>query len=147
MKRGKPPVWRCSQCAREFARKGQAHSCRTVALESHLVNGSPEVTRIYLALERVVREFGPFRAVPTQTQITLSARTSFAGVTIRKQWLNLELVLTREIEHPRITRVEKVSQRTIVHTVRLRSVRNVDAQLRAWLREAYAVGQLGGHRP
>lgn len=147
MTRGKPPVWRCPECAREFARKSQAHSCRTVSLESHLVNGSPEVTRIYLALERVVREFGPFRAVPTQTQITLLARTTFAGVTIRKQWLNLGFVLTREIEHPRITRVEKVSQQTLVHTVRLRSVRNVDAQLRTWLREAYAVGQLGGRRP
>lgn len=146
MKRGKAPTWRCPECAREFARKSQAHSCRTVSLESHLVNASPEVTRIYLALERVVREFGPFTAVPTQTQITLLARTTFAGVTVRKQWLNLGFVLTREIEHPRITRVEKVSPRTLVHTVRLRSVRNVDAQLRAWLREAYAVGQLGGRR-
>jgi hypothetical protein len=147
MKRGKATTWRCPECARTFARKSQAHSCRTVSLESHLLNGSPEVTRIYLALERVVREFGPFRAVPTQTQITLLARTTFAGVTIRKQWLNLGFVLTREIEHPRIRRVERVSQRTLVHTVRLRSERNVDAQLRSWLREAYAVGQLGGRRP
>ncbi len=147
MKRDKATVWRCPECARQFARKSQAHSCRTVSLESHLVNASPEVTRIYMALESLVREFGPFTAIPTQTQITLLARTTFAGVTVRKQWLNLGFVLTREIEHPRITRVEKISQRTLVHTVRLRSVRNVDAQLREWLREAYAVGQLGGRRP
>lgn len=147
MKRSKTSIWRCPGCAREFARKSQAHSCRTVPLEAHLANASPEVTRIYMALERLIREFGPFTAVPTQTQITLLGRTTFAGVTVRKQWLNLGFMLTREIEHPRITRVEKVSPRTLVHTVRLRSMRNIDAQLRAWLREAYSVGQLGGRRP
>ena len=146
MKRGRL-AWQCPECAREFARKSQAHSCKTVSLESHLASASPEVTRIYLALERLIREFGPFTAVPTQTQITLLARTTFAGVTVRKQWLSLGFVLTREIEHPRITRVERVSPRTCVHRVRLRSVRNVDAQLREWLREAYAVGQLAGRRP
>jgi Domain of unknown function (DUF5655) len=145
MKRGKPN-WRCPECAREFARKSQAHSCKTVSLESHLTSSSPEVTRVYLALERLIREFGPFTAVPTQTQITLLARTTFALVTVRKQWLNLGFLLTRQIEHPRITRIEKISPRTCAHTVRLRSVRNVDSQLREWLREAYQVGKLGGRR-
>ena len=138
--------WRCPECARQFARKSQAHSCKTVSLESHLAGASPEVTRIYLALERLIREFGPFSAVPTKSQITLLARTTFAGVTVRKNWLNLGFVLTREINHPRITRSEKISPRTSVHTVQLRSVRNVDSQLRDWLREAYAVGQLAGRR-
>lgn len=145
MKRGRPK-WRCPECAREFARKSQAHSCKTVSLESHLASTSPEVTRIYMAIERVIRDFGPFTAVPTQTQITLLARTTFAGVTLRKQWLNLGFLLAREVAHPRITRVEQISPRSYVHTVRLRLAKNVDAQLRDWLREAYAVGQLAGRR-
>jgi hypothetical protein len=145
MKRGKPN-WRCPECARGFARKSQIHSCKTVSLESHLAGSSPEVTSIYMALERVIREFGPFTAIPTQTQINLLARTTFAGVTVRKQWLNLGFLLTREVGHPRITRVERISPRSYLHTVRLRLVKNVDPQLRDWLREAYAVGQLAGRR-
>jgi hypothetical protein len=99
-----------------------------------------------MALERVIREFGPFTAVPTQTQINLLARTTFAGVTVRKQWLNLGFLLTREVVHPRITRVERISPRTYMHTVRLRLEKNIDPQLRDWLQEAYAVGKLAGRR-
>lgn len=146
MKDSARPTWRCPECARKFARKSQAHSCKTVSLESHLAAASPEVTRIYLALERLIREFGQFSAVPTKSQITLLARTTFAGVIVRKKWLNLVFILTREIEHSRITRIERTSPRTCVHTVQLRSVRNVDTQLREWLREAYQVGKLGGRR-
>ena len=146
MKGGKAPTWRCPECARQFARKSQAHSCKTVSLETHLIKASPEVTRIYLALERLIREIGPFTAVPTKTSITLLSRTTFAGVVVRKRWLNLAFVLTREIEHPRITKVEQLSPRTFVHSVRLRSTRDVDEQLRKWLRDAYEVGRLAGRR-
>ena len=146
MKRGKAPTWRCPDCARQFARKSQAHSCKTVSLETHLIKASPEVTRIYLALERFIREIGPFTAVPTKTSITLLSRTTFAGVVVRKQWLNLDFVLTREVEHSRITKIEQLSPRTFVHSVKLRSVRDVDEQLRKWLRDAYEVGRLAGRR-
>ena len=146
MKVSERSTWRCPKCSRKFARKSQAHSCKTVSLESQLAAASPEVTRIYFALESMIREFGRFTAVPTKSQITLLARTTFAGVTVRKNWLNLGFILTREIDHSRITRIEKVSPRTCVHTVQLRSVRNVDTQLRDWLREAYQVGKLGGRR-
>jgi len=143
VKQSSQPTWRCPECGRRFARKSQTHSCKTVSLESQLAAASPEVTRIYLALERVIREFGQFTAVPTKTQITLLARTTFAGVTVRKNWLNIGFILTREIDHPRIRRVERHSPRACVHTVQLRSERNLDSQLRDWLREAYQVGKLG----
>jgi hypothetical protein len=145
MKRGRP-AWRCPVCARQFARKSQAHSCKTVSLETHLIKASPEVTRIYLALERLIREIGPFTAVPTKTSITLLSRTTFAGAVLRKHWLNLAFVLTKEVEHPRIIKMKKISPRTFVHTVQLRSVRSLDEQLRKWLSEAYEVGELAGRR-
>jgi hypothetical protein len=146
MKSGKAPTWRCPECARQFARKSQAHSCKTVSLESHLIKASAEVTRVYLALERLIREMGPFTAVPTKTSITLLSRTTFAGVVVRKHWLNLTFALTREVEHPRITKVGRISPRTFAHSVRVRSTRDVDEQLRKWLREAYELGLLAGRR-
>ena len=137
----RPIKWRCPKCSRQFARRSQAHSCNTVSLESQLAEASQEVTRIYLALERLIREFGPFTAVPTRTKITLLAHTTFAGVIVRKQWLNLGFLLTLRIDHPRIKRVEQVSARAFKHTVQLRWMRNVDGQLRDWLWEAYQVAR------
>ena len=133
-------------CAREFARKSQAHSCKVVTLESHLKNASQETLQIYSALEGALRRCGKYTTVATKSQITLMAPTSFAGLHIRRDSISLEFLMTRRIEHPRILSMLQVSQRTFAYKVQLRSPGDVDRKLCEWLSEAYQVGLAAGRR-
>ena len=66
---------------------------------------------------------------------------SFAQVTPRVNWLDGHLVLARRLEHPRFRRIQTISPRNHVHFFRLTAPGEIDAEFRAWLAEAYAVGE------
>lgn len=50
------------------------------------------------------------------------------------------LVLARHIDSPRFLRIQQLSPRNVLHTVRLTSPANIDAEFVTWLAEAYRVG-------
>ena len=50
-------------------------------------------------------------------------------------------MLARRLEHPRFRRVETFSPRNHLHAFRLHGPEDVDAEFRAWLQEAYQVGE------
>lgn len=133
-------------CKREFVRKSQAHSCKVASLDKHLSKASPGTLETYAALEAALRDCGPYTAVPTKTQVNLLSRTSFGSFILRRNWINLGFVLTRDLDDPRIVSTERLSPRTYAHRVQLRSAADVDKKLRQWLTEAYQVGMLAGRR-
>ncbi len=143
--------WKCPKCGRRFARPGQAHSCQVVPLATHLRKAPPGVRRIYAAIMRAIRACGPVQIAPTKTGINLLSGTSLGGMTLHREYINLGLVLTRRLEgtHPprRVVSVLQLSPRSFAYRVRVRSVAEVDAQLRGWISEAYAVGRMAGRRP
>lgn len=65
---------------------------------------------------------------------------SFAVAMPRHAWLDGHLVLARRVDHPRFRRVESFSRRNHLHAFRLVRPEEIDAEFRAWLAEAYAVG-------
>lgn len=145
MKQTKHTMWQCPVCEREFAKKSQAHSCQISSLETHFRKASPETLKVYSALETALGELGAYRAVPTKSQINLMVRTSFGGLQMRRNSIALGFVLTRRIEHPRLSALQ-LSPRTFAYKVQLRSPADVDDQLREWLKEAYQVGLAAGRR-
>jgi Domain of unknown function (DUF5655) len=94
------------------------------------------------AFDRVlaaVSAFGPVEVLPEKTRIALHARMSFAAFTPRRHWLGGHLVLARHIDSPRFQQVQELSRHNVVHTFRLTSPADVDAEFIAWLAEAYRV--------
>ncbi len=83
---------------------------------------------------------GPVIVLPEKTRIAFQVRMSFAQVTPRQRWIDGHVVLARRLPHPRFRKIETFSARNHVHYFRLVSPAEVDAEFRAWLREAYAVG-------
>jgi hypothetical protein len=51
------------------------------------------------------------------------------------------VVLARRYEHPRFTKIDYISSRNHVHHFRISGPAEVDDEVRAWLAEAYAVGE------
>ena len=98
-------------------------------------------------MRRAVLDCGPVIVLPEKTRIAFQVRMSFAQVSPRRNWLDGHLVLARRLPHPRFRRIDTISPRNHVHHFRLTTPREIDAEFRRWLAEAYAVGAQEHLRP
>jgi len=135
-----PTLWRCPSCRRVFANRNQSHACGRYTLAHHFRGKPPEIRALFNAVAAAVRENGPVRILPEKTRIAFQVRMSFAQVTPRRGWLDGHVVLARRLEHPRFRRIETFSPRNHLHAFRLFAPSDVDEDVRAWLAEAYLVG-------
>ena len=135
------PLWRCATCGREFANRNQSHACGTHDLAHHFRNKSPEIRTLFDRVVEMIEKIGPVRILPEKTRIAFQVRMSFAQITPRQRWLDGHVVLARRLESPRFRRVETFSPRNHLHAFRITNASDLDAEFRAWLVEAYAVGE------
>lgn len=135
------PLWRCDECGREFANVNQSHACGRYELDDHFRGKPPEIRATFDRVVEAVQAIGPVRVLPEKSRIAFQVRMSFAQVTPRMRWLDGHVVLARRFEHPRFRRVETFSPRNHLHAFRLHGPEDVDAEFRAWLEEAYRVGE------
>ncbi len=134
------PLWRCPKCGRRFANRNQAHACGRYTLEAHFEGRPPIIRELFDEVVRAIEACGPFEIVPEKTRIAFQVRMSFAQLTPKRGWIDGHLVLARRIEAPRFRRIESLSPRNHVHHFRISDRRDVDAQFKEWLAEAYKVG-------
>lgn len=119
----------------------QSHACASHDLEHHFAGKPREIRELYEAVVAAFREIGPVRILPEKTRIAFQVRMSFAQLTPRRGWIDGHVILARRLEHPRFRRIETFSARNHLHAFRLLDRGEVDEEFRAWLREAYAVGE------
>ena len=132
-------MWTCPDCGREFAARGQVHTCAPLGrLEDHLAGKPPEIAEIVARAIACAQACGPVTVLPEKTRIALAARMSFAALMPRKRWVDGHVVLARRLEDPRFTRIETFSPRNHLHAFRLLSPSDVDEDVASWLAEAYA---------
>ncbi|MFN8546611.1 MAG: DUF5655 domain-containing protein [Candidatus Eisenbacteria bacterium] len=106
-------------------------------VEDHLRGRDPVVAAIYEALTKAAARLGPIKVEAKKTSIHLVRSTAFAGVATRKASLILTLKAARDIKSPRVTKHEQTSASRWHLEVRLESPREVDAEIKAWLKDAY----------
>jgi hypothetical protein len=135
------PLWACPACGREFANANQSHACARHTLAEHLQSKPEAIIALYHHLETVVQSLGPVLVVPEKTRIAFQVRMSFAAVMLKRHWIDGHVVLARRVESPRFRRVVTISPRNHVHTFRLSAPEEIDAELIAWIAEAYQVGE------
>ena len=89
----------------------------------------------------LIRECGPVTVLSEKTRIAFHKRMSFMVVSVQQSALRGHFVFARRIEHPRFLRIETFSPRNHVHQFRLTSAEQLDAEFKAWIAEAYSVGE------
>ena len=134
------PLWRCSDCGRDFANRNQSHACGRYDLDHHFLGKPSEIRALFDQVAAAVQSLGDVRVLPEKTRIAFQVRMSFAQVTPRQRWLDGHVVLARRLEHPRFRRIETISPRNHVHVFRLMEPGDIDAEFRGWLAEAWLVG-------
>ena len=134
-------LWRCPECGRRFANRNQSHACGRYTLASHFEGKPPAVRAIFDKLRHVARKNGPITVLPEKTRIAFQVRMGFAAFVVRRNWVDGHVVLARRVENRRFRRIETFSPRNHLHAFRFESADDVDAEVSAWLAEAYHVGQ------
>jgi hypothetical protein len=100
----------------------------------------PRVPQTYAAILAAVAAFGPVTVEAKKTSIHLVAGSAFAGVHPQKSKLRLNIRADHRIDSPRIRKAEQVSARRFHNELDLAGPDEVDPELTAWLRDAYALG-------
>lgn len=135
------PLWTCEKCGRTFANRNQPHACGRYCLGDHFEGRPAEVRALFDAFLAALEEIGPVTVLPQKTRIAFHVRMSFAQVTPRRDGLDGHLILARRIEDPRFLEVQTFSPRNHLHRFRITNIEEIDSRMRAWMREAYAVGE------
>ncbi len=110
---------------------------RAAGVDAFLEGRAPLVAEIYDALVKGAKKFGPVTEDPKKTSIHLVRRTAFAGFNPTKSTVSITIRLTHDIDSPRIAKHEQASANRWHLDLKIASAAEVDAQLIAWLREAY----------
>ena len=133
-------MWRCPTCGQTFVTRNMPHSCQVVALDDHFAGSC--LRPVFDAFLAAAERNGPVTVNATKSRITFQARMRFAGLDRpRRDHLRAHVVLKRRLESQRFVRVEFIPPSYCVHRFRLRDPQDVDDEVRAWLAEAYQVGE------
>src|SRR6266516_7626119 len=101
-----------------------------------MVTMTPPVSAIYKRLLNTAKAIGPFTEDPKKTSIHLTRSTAFAGIATRKSALILTIKSATDIKSPRIFKREQASANRWHLEVRLEDPKQIDAELKAWLKAA-----------
>lgn len=108
-------------------------------VEQHFVGRDPVVRAIYQKILTAARANGPFVEDPKKTSIHLARKTAFVGVATRNNALLLTVKSDRDIRSPRIEKREHTSANRWHLVVRLEDPRDVDPEIKGWLKNAFAL--------
>ena len=134
------PLWRCGQCGHRFVTKNLWHSCGRYRLADHFKGRPRALRRTFDRFVALAKACGPVTVYAQKTRIVIQARVRFAGLVVRRDWLDAGLWLKRRAEHPRLTRVEDFGPLGFGHHFRLQEPADADRALGDLVREAYAIG-------
>jgi hypothetical protein len=137
------PMWTCPDCGRQFVTPKGWHSCiPRRSVDEVLAGKHAAVIEAYQRLEAMMRELGPVEVEPLKSRIGFKAGTTFVSVSFTKSALRVGMVLGRMVDDPRL-KVESYGGRH-VHALKVTDLAQLDdADLRAWLAEAYWLGTEG----
>lgn len=128
--------WVCPRCGRRFARANQWHSCAPRTIASHFAGTDPTLRQVFDHLMRELGKTGPLRVDAVKTSINLISRRHFGGIVVRRGYLRLGFLARQPIASARIVRREKIGPNRVGHTVVVRCMEDVDAELLRWLSAA-----------
>ena len=130
--------WTCPRCDREFGKTNQSHTCIPGGSIDDTFRGKPpEQRRIFDAIAAHLKTLGRVHADAVQVGVFLKSDRKLAELRPKLKWLACSLYLPYPIDHPRVARAIALGFERYSNDIKLRSVDDVDEQLREWLTAAF----------
>jgi predicted transport protein len=89
--------WKCPSCRRSFTQINQRHACGTGDRSQVLRNRSPELVRLYEAVEAFARSLGPIEIVARDRYVLLRTTRIFADLVIMTDAVRVAVHLRRPL--------------------------------------------------
>src|SRR5581483_1273341 len=100
-----------------------------------------DLRAIYDAVAKHMRKLGPVHIEAVSVGFLIKRKSTIAELRPRRVGFALSFVMHRELNDGRVTRKLHLSQGRVYHYVVLKTAADVDAQVRAWLTESYALAE------
>ena len=108
--------WTCPDCGRRFGRKNQSHGCAPgQSVDDFFANRPAVLRRAFDAIARHLTKIGGVEVEAVTVCVMFKRSRSFAEVRARRDRLVLGFLLSRAVEHPRITRTLRLSAHRTAH--------------------------------
>lgn len=102
-----------------------------------LASATSEALLLYRALLMSLHSLGPFQEEPKKTSVHLTNKSAFAGVHFRRNYLILTIKSADRIDSSRVVKAEQVSKNRWHCDVKVTTEAEIDASLKAWMKNAY----------
>jgi len=136
--KSKPPLWKCPKCGKTFVTRNLWHSCRRGDLDALFESCGPSVRDLYEGVLAAVRRCGPITVNPLKSAISLQVRVRAIGCVPLRRSLKIGLAFRERMEHPRFVKIESHTRSFHAHWLRIERPSDIDAELKKWIRRAYA---------
>ena len=90
--------WKCPSCRRSFTQVTQRHACGTGDLGAVLRNRSPELVRLYEAVEAFAKSLGPIEIVARDRYVLLRSVRIFADLVMMTDAVRVAVHLRRPLD-------------------------------------------------
>lgn len=103
------------------------HSCTHVTLDEAFARSTPEARAAFERFADLAAACGPIEVIAQKTRIVIMGRVRFAGATVLRDRVRLNVALTRRLDAPWVERIEAYLPRWHAHRFIVRSPADVDA--------------------
>lgn len=139
-------VWTCEECERQFGKPNQSHECAPALIVDEYFETGPAFERpIFEVIRNHLRTLDKdVYFEPVSVGIFFKRRSTFAQLRTMTKWVAVCFNLPRAVESSRLSRKVVAHGGKFYHVVNVRSVDDVDDELRDWLAEAWEIDEPSG---
>jgi len=137
-------MWICPKCKQKFVNRNQWHSCRQNTIENFLKGKSPYATELFYYFVEQYKKIGEFELHPAKTRIAFVADIRFCSITkLGKDFIEGGFLFDKPYHKNKcFYKIYRIPQTEYYpHLFRLYSKKNIDAELKKFMKLAYAIGK------
>jgi hypothetical protein len=139
--------WTCAECGRQFGRRNQSHTCApAMSLEDYFAVGDPLERAIFDVVAEHLETLGPLNVEAVSVGLFFKRSRTFAELRPKRDRVELAVLLSSRVEHPRIARTIRTSGLRSAYFINLRAAHDVDEDVKGWLTEAYLSSPVDSQR-
>ena len=135
-------MWTCPRCLAKFVTRNLPHSCVVTTVEDFFAARAPGGVALARAFIAEVEKLGPLTLHPVKTRIALMVDVRFAAINrISATSIRGHFWLRARHASRRFERIEPLGSRDWLYHFIVDAQRPIDAELRRFMRMAYANGR------
>ena len=131
-------MWTCPACHRRFRNTNQQHSCRLISKDDIFEKRPPELKKLYLQIEKIIKTFGKSREETLLPDVTFfKTKSTFLAIKVKRDHLDIEFFLDHLENVPPVSKFLQTSKHRVAHTVPIDDPADINEQLIKWMETSY----------